>query len=168
MNSQAPKTDQDFMLHALELAQKAASIDEVPIGALVVLDHDPVTGALLQTPEIVAEAYNVRESQKNPVGHAELLALQVASQKLGRWRLTGCTLYVTLEPCVMCAGAIVLSRVSRVVYGAKDPKAGAVESLYGVLNDERLNHRPEVVSAVCEAECSKIIKDFFAKKRMAL
>ncbi|MDZ4675998.1 MAG: nucleoside deaminase [Oligoflexia bacterium] len=165
MDSQASKTDQDFMLRALELAQEAASIDEVPIGALVVLDHDPVTGTLLQTPEIVAEAYNIRESGKNPVGHGELLALQAAALKLGRWRLTGCTLYVTLEPCVMCAGAIVLSRVSRVVYGTRDPKAGAVDSLYGILKDERLNHRPKVLSGVCEAECSRVLKEFFAKKR---
>jgi tRNA(adenine34) deaminase len=154
MNSQSPQTDMAFMQKALELALKAASLDEVPVGALVVLDG-----------KIISEAYNIRETQANPVGHAELFAIQAASQKLGRWRLTGCTLYVTLEPCVMCAGAIVLSRVDRVVYGAKDPKAGAVESLYTILGDARLNHRPALTTGLLELECSKVLKDFFAKKR---
>jgi tRNA(adenine34) deaminase len=147
----------DYMELALDLARQAIQLDEVPVGAVVVLE-----GA---KPEIVAVAHNERESKANPVGHAELLAIARASEKLGRWRLNGCTLYVTLEPCVMCAGAIVLSRLDKVVYGATDPKAGAVSSLYEILKDTRLNHQPEVISGVKEPECSRLLKEFFSKKR---
>src|SRR5262245_51046419 len=114
--------DFNYMRKALELAAVAASKGEVPVGAVVVCDN-----------QVIAEAYNEREGQPSALAHAELLALERATQKLGRWRLTGCTLYVTLEPCVMCAGALVQARVDRVVYGATDPKGGAVESLYKVL-----------------------------------
>ncbi len=148
--------DQDFnfMRKALELAATAAARGEVPVGALVVHDN-----------QVIAEGYNERESRPSALAHAELLALERATIKLGRWRLLGCTLYVTLEPCVMCAGAIVQSRVDRVVYGAADPKAGAVESLYKVLSDERLNHRPLVTGGVMSAECGSILSEFFKQKR---
>jgi tRNA(adenine34) deaminase len=154
-----------YMVRALELARLAAGLGEVPVGAVVVLDHDPETGNPLESPKVISEHRNDRELSKNPAGHAELLAITEASQKLGRWRLSGCTLYVTLEPCLMCSGAIVLSRVDRVVYGATDPKAGAVQSLYQTLADVRLNHRPEVIGGVMAEECSRILKDFFAAKR---
>src|ERR1700733_12140021 len=106
-----------YMDIALEKAREAASEDEVPVGAIIVLDHDAVTGNPLSEPIIVAQGRNNREGQQNPLGHAELLAIDLASKKLGRWRLTGCSLYVTLEPCLMCAGAIILSRLDRVFYG---------------------------------------------------
>jgi tRNA(adenine34) deaminase len=114
---------------------------------------------------VVAAGHNRREIDADPVSHAELLAIREAARKLGRWRLAGCTLYVTLEPCVMCAGAIVLARLDRVVYGAADPKAGAVESLYRVLADERLNHRPVVTTGVMGEECSRMLSEFFRRKR---
>jgi tRNA(adenine34) deaminase len=142
---------------AINEAQKALEKGEVPIGAIIVLEN-----------KVIAAAYNNRESANNPVGHAELLAIEKASQELKRWRLTGCTLYVTLEPCVMCAGAIVLSRLDRVVFGTVDPKAGAVKSLYQILEDSRLNHRPEVVGGVRKDVCSKLLKDFFVQKRTGI
>lgn len=146
--------DFNFMRHALELAARAAVKGEVPVGALVVYDN-----------QVIAEAYNERETRPSALAHAEILALERATQKLGRWRLSGCTLYVTLEPCVMCAGALVQSRVDRVVYGAKDPKAGAVESLYQVLSDVRLNHRPEVSGGILKEDCGTILSEFFKRKR---
>lgn len=146
--------DVKWMQKALSLARKAGQRDEVPVAAIVV------------GPEgMISYAINTRERQQSPLGHAELLALHKASQKRGSWRLSDCTLYVTLEPCVMCAGAIQQSRISRVVYGAKDAKAGAVESLYHVLNDDRLNHQVEVASGVLEAECSELLHDFFQGRR---
>jgi tRNA(adenine34) deaminase len=157
-----------FMGVALDEARKAFEADEVPIGAVVVLEKDLDTGEKFSEPVVIASAYNIREKSKNPIGHAELLVIQKASQKLDRWRLSGCTLYVTLEPCLMCAGAIVLSRIDKIVYGTPDPKAGAVTSLYQTLADKRLNHRPEVKSGIMELECSKILKDFFARKRLKL
>lgn len=142
------------MQKAYELAQKAASLGEVPVGAVVVFEN-----------QVVGEGYNLRESKNHPLAHAEKIAIEMAAEKLGRWRLTGCTLYVTLEPCVMCAGAIVNSRVEHLVYGAKDPKSGGVESLYQILSDKRLNHRPLVTSGVMHEECSAILKSFFAQLR---
>ncbi len=115
--------------------------------------------------QIISEGYNERETRPSALGHAELVALEAACQRLGRWRLSGCTLFVTLEPCVMCAGALVQARVERVVYGARDPKAGAVESLYQVLNDVRLNHRPRVEGGVLAGECGQILSDFFRERR---
>jgi tRNA(adenine34) deaminase len=156
---------EEFMKIALDEAKKAEALDEVPIGAIIVQESDPVTKEALKSPYIVARAHNNRETDNNPVGHAELLAIWAASKELKKWRLTGCTLYVTIEPCLMCAGAIILSRLDKIVYGAKDPKAGAVHSLYTVLSDSRLNHRPEVVQGICESECSTVLKEFFAKKR---
>lgn len=151
--------DIDHMRYALELARRAELRGEVPVGALVIGINE--SGATV----VVAEAFNERETLASPLAHAELTAIAAASSKLGRWRLSGCTLYVTLEPCVMCAGAIVQSRVDRVVYGARDPKAGAVESLYQVLADTRLNHRPQVTGGVLATECSQILSDFFRKRR---
>jgi tRNA(adenine34) deaminase len=146
--------DEAMMALALREAERAASIGEVPVGAVVTLGK-----------EIVVRAHNERESSFDPTSHAELLAMARAGRTLERWRLSECTLYVTLEPCVMCAGAIVNARVGRVVYGAADPKAGAVQSLYAVLADPRLNHRADVKGGVMAAECSEVLKAFFAARR---
>ncbi len=146
--------DEVFMRQALVLASQAADLGEVPVGALLVHENS-----------IIASAYNERETAPSALAHAELTAISRACETLGRWRLSGCTLYVTLEPCVMCAGAIVQARVDRVVYGAKDAKGGAVESLYQVLSDTRLNHRPEVNGGVLADECSTILSQFFQKRR---
>ncbi|MEQ9504121.1 MAG: tRNA adenosine(34) deaminase TadA [Deltaproteobacteria bacterium] len=146
--------DEAMMALALRDAERAASMGEVPVGAIVTLGK-----------EIVVRAHNERESSFDPTSHAELLAMARAGRTLERWRLSECTLYVTLEPCVMCAGAIVNARVGRVVYGAADPKAGAVQSLYAVLADPRLNHRAEVKGGVLAAECSEVLKAFFAARR---
>jgi tRNA(Arg) A34 adenosine deaminase TadA len=146
--------NQKFVKSCLKLADAAKNLGEVPVGAVIVLDG-----------KIIAKAYNTRESKNNPLGHAEIDVIRKAAKKLGRWRLSDCTLYVTLEPCLMCAGAIVQSRIGTVVYGAKDPKAGAVESLYAVLADKRLNHRPIVQSGVLADECTKVLKDFFSQLR---
>jgi tRNA(adenine34) deaminase len=140
---------------ALEEAALAPDHDDVPVGA-VVLDADGT---------VLARAHNDREGTGDPTAHAEVLALRAAARVRGEWRLGGCTLVVTLEPCTMCAGAIVLSRVSRVVYGAVDDKAGAAGSLWDVLRDRRLNHRPEVLAGVLADECSGLLRDFFLRAR---
>lgn len=140
---------------ALEQAARAAPAGDVPVGA-VVLSPD---GSLLST------GHNERELTGDPTAHAEVVALRRAATKLGAWRLTGCTLVVTLEPCTMCAGALVQSRVARVVYGALDEKAGAAGSLWDVVRDRRLNHRPEVIHGVLADECSALLKDFFRDRR---
>jgi len=139
---------------ALEAARAAFTTYDVPVGA-VVLDGD----------QVLATGSNRREADADPSAHAELLAIREAAQRKGTWRLTGCTLVVTLEPCTMCAGAIGLSRLDRVVFGAFDEKAGAVGSLWDVLRDRRLNHRPEVVSGVLADECSSVLSEFFATHR---
>ncbi|MET9343464.1 MULTISPECIES: tRNA adenosine(34) deaminase TadA [unclassified Nonomuraea] len=141
---------------ALDEASAAAARGEVPVGA-VVLD---ASGAVL------ARAGNDREAGADPTAHAEVLALRAAAASLGTWRLAGCTLVVTLEPCTMCAGAAVLARVDRIVYGAVDAKAGAVGSLWDVVRDRRLNHRPEVIMGVLEDECSATLKEFFGTRRI--
>jgi tRNA(adenine34) deaminase len=146
--------DAAYMWLALEQARIAASIGEVPIGAVVVCGG-----------EVVAAGYNRREIDADPSAHAEFSALIAASRRLGRWRLTGCTVYVTLEPCLMCAGLMQLSRVDRCVFGASDPKGGALGSLYELHRDERLNHRFEVTAGVCEQECSALLSQFFAQLR---
>lgn len=140
-----------WMRQALELARIAGREGDVPVGAVVV-DASGVA---------IGYGRNERERQGDPTAHAELVALRAAARRLGGWRLTGCTLVVTLEPCTMCAGAAVLARVDRVVYGAVDPKAGAVGSLWDVVRDRRLNHRPEVIGGVLEAECGKVLQEFF-------
>ncbi len=150
--------DDSMMLEAIGLARAAAGIGEVPVGAIV---FETATGRRL-----AAEA-NCREVDGDPAGHAELLAIRAAAKIRGDWRLDGCTLVVTLEPCVMCAGAIVNSRVSRVVFGAIDRKAGAVQSLYRLLSDPRLNHRPVVIGGVRGEECGAELRGFFRRLRNA-
>jgi tRNA(adenine34) deaminase len=140
---------------ALEEARAALATGDVPIGAVVV----DAAGAL------VAPGRNVREAQGDPTGHAEVVAIRAAAARTGSWRLAGCTLVVTLEPCTMCAGAAVLARLDRVVFGAFDPKAGAVGSLWDLVRDRRLNHRPEVVSGVRSAESTALLEEFFAPRR---
>lgn len=147
--------DDEAMGLAIEKAQQARDLGDVPIGA-VVLDE---TGA------VVVATHNRREVDGDPTAHAEILALREAGLARGRWHLGGCTLVVTLEPCTMCAGALVLSRVDRVVFGAFDPKAGAAGSVADVLADPRLNHRPEVTSGLRADECGRLLKDFFAARR---
>lgn len=148
------ETDTLFMKKAIELAKKAELLNEVPIGALIVKDG-----------EVIAEAYNLREIEQRSIAHAELLAIDKACQALNTWRLTGCTLYVTLEPCPMCAGAIIQSRVDRVVYGARDPKAGCVGSIYDLLTEQRFNHQCEVQQGVLAEECGQLLTNFFRKLR---
>jgi len=140
---------------ALKEAAAAAEHGDVPVGAVVV----DAAG------DIVGSAHNRREADADPTAHAELLALRAAATAMGSWRLEGCTLVVTLEPCTMCAGALVLARVAKVVYGAADPKAGAVGSLWDVVRDRRLNHRPEVVSGVLADDCGVILRDWFVSRR---
>ena len=143
------------MRQALEQAQLALAHDDVPVGAVVLSPG----GAVL------AVGHNDREGSGDPTAHAEVLAVRAAAAALGSWRLSGCTLVVTLEPCTMCAGAIVLARLARVVYGAADPKAGAAGSLFDLLRDRRLNHRPEVVAGVLAEDCSALLRDFFEQRR---
>jgi tRNA(adenine34) deaminase len=141
---------------ALAEARTAPGHDDVPIGAVVVRDADG---------EVVGAGHNERELRQDPTAHAEILALRAAAATLGSWRVLGCTLLVTLEPCAMCAGAIVLARVPRVVFGCADPKAGAAGSVLDVLADERLNHRPEVIGGVRAEEAAALLRDFFAARR---
>ena len=148
--------DERFMRAALEEARRAAEEDEVPIGAVVVCDG-----------RIVARGRNRREVDRDPSAHAEFSAMVEASRALGRWRLTGCTVYVTLEPCLMCAGLMVNARIDRCVYGAADPKGGALGTLFDVSHDERLNHEFEVTTGVLECECADLLRSFFREKRAA-
>jgi tRNA(adenine34) deaminase len=142
------------MGEALALAREAAAAGEVPVGAVAVLEG-----------RIVGRGANRRETDRDPTAHAELLAIQEAARSLGRWRLTGVTLFVTLEPCAMCAGAMVLARIDRLVYGAADPKAGAAGSLADLTQDPRLNHRFPVERGVREGECGDLLRDFFRARR---
>jgi tRNA(Arg) A34 adenosine deaminase TadA len=148
--------DIHFMQLALEQARLAASLGEVPIGAVVVHEGAP-------TP--IATGYNRREVDADPSAHAEFSALVAAAHTLGRWRLSGCTVYVTLEPCVMCAGLMHQARIDRCVFGAPDPKGGALGTLYRIHDDERLNHRFAVTGGVCEQECAVLLREFFARLR---
>lgn len=146
--------DEQFMIEALKEAEKAAAIQEVPIGAVVVLGD-----------EIIGRGHNLRETTQNAVTHAEMLAIQEACERMGTWRLEGAELYVTLEPCPMCSGAIILSRVEKVIYGAKDPKAGCAGTLMNLLDDERFNHQCVVVPGVMEQECGGMLSSFFKDLR---
>lgn len=146
--------DEVYMRRALREAEEAFEIGEVPIGAALVLD-----GA------VIAAAHNLREAQHDATAHAELLVIRQACAALGRWRLTGGTLYVTVEPCPMCAGALVMSRIARVVYGVPDSKAGAVESLFNIVGHPALNHRVEVTAGVLEDECRALLQHFFQARR---
>ena len=148
------QTHEFFMRQALEEARAAAAIGEVPIGAVVVCDG-----------EVVATGSNRREVDADPTAHAEMIAVREAARVLGRWRLEGCTVYVTLEPCPMCAGALHAARVDRCVYGAVDPKAGALGTLYDIASDERLNHRYEVVAGVLANESAALLSEFFTRLR---
>ncbi|WP_295274208.1 tRNA adenosine(34) deaminase TadA [Veillonella sp.] len=146
--------DEYFMAIAMEEARKAYELGEIPIGAILVKDNT-----------IVSRHHNRRELDHDATAHAEVLVIREACDTLKRWRLTGCTLYVTIEPCPMCAGAIINSRIDRVVYGASDYKGGAVESLFNVLSHPGLNHEPELASGVLGDECRQIMKDFFKERR---
>jgi tRNA(adenine34) deaminase len=152
----ARSSDEAWMKLALAHARGALEHDDVPIGAVVVRDGDA---------EALALGHNERELRGDPTAHAEVLALRAAAAALRTWRVLDCTLYVTLEPCAMCAGAIVLARVPRVVYGCPDPKAGAAGSVLDVLAEPRLNHRPEVVGGVLGDECAELLRSFFAARR---
>lgn len=161
-----PMNDEEYMRMALEEAQRAADLGEVPIGAVVVYQPiDKGTRRPLSEPRVIARACNVRETQQDPAGHAEFVAMKQAAAELGVWRLTGCTVYVTLEPCIMCAGLMHQARIDRCVYGAPDPKAGALGTLYSINSDKRLNHTFEVVPGVLADECAGILKRFFAARR---
>jgi tRNA(adenine34) deaminase len=149
--------DSDFMREALAEAQKAFQLDEVPIGAVVVKNG-----------EIIGRGHNLRERRKDPTLHAEIIAIRQAAAALGGWRLTDCDLYVTIEPCPMCAGAILQARIRRIVFGARDPKAGCAGSLYNLLEDPRFNHRAEVAEGILKGPCSLIIKEYFRQKRNKL
>lgn len=139
---------------ALQEAKKAYAIGEVPIGAVLVVDN-----------EVVVSAHNMRESWNDATAHAELIAIQQACRSLKRWRLTGATLYVTIEPCPMCAGAIVMSRLTRLVYGSSDYKAGAVESIFNIVQNQSLNHQVAVTAGVRADECANLMRDFFRERR---
>lgn len=158
--------DQDYMYIAIEEAKSAKHAGEVPIGAIVVFQPiNKETRKPLAQPRIVAKMHNCREFHDDPCGHAELKALQEAARVLGTWRLSDCTVYVTLEPCVMCAGAMHQARIARCVWGAPNPKAGALGSLYAVHADTRLNHTFAVEGGVLEHECADVLREFFADKR---
>lgn len=151
--------DRRFMALALREARRAARLGEVPVGAVLVApgaDGDRV---------VLARGHNLREARHDPTAHAEMLAIRRASRRLGAWRLSGTTMYVTLEPCAMCAGALVLARVARLVFGCRDPKAGAVESLYDLVRDRRLNHRLHVTEGVEAEAASALLSGFFRERR---
>ncbi len=139
---------------ALKEAHKAAAIDEVPVGAVIVCDG-----------KVIARGFNKREINNDPLGHAEMIAIRKASKKLNNWRLINCELYVTVEPCAMCAGAIMWSRLKKVVYGTSDPKGGAMGEIFNLFDEKIVNHVPEIKSGVLASECKELIQTFFRKKR---
>ena len=151
--TQAQK-DQQYLRAAITAAKIAEENGDVPIGAVIVYQNN-----------IIARAYNQREQLQDPTAHAEIIALTQAAAALENWHLHGCTMYVTLEPCPMCAGALVLSRMDRLVYGCDDPKAGACKTLYNIVQDDRLNHRLEVTTGVLQEQCRRQLQEFFAKRR---
>ncbi|MCL4198053.1 MAG: tRNA adenosine(34) deaminase TadA [Phycisphaerales bacterium] len=153
-SGRATERDLRMMRRALELARTSAAADEVPVGAVV-----------YRGDEIIAEAHNLREAVNDPTGHAELMAIRRAAERLKTWRLSDCSLAVTLEPCPMCAGAIVQARLGRLVYGATDPKAGAVHTLYNLCSDRRLNHSVEIIAGVLAEEAGDLLKAFFRRRR---
>jgi tRNA(adenine34) deaminase len=146
--------DERFMRQAIDQAFIAEDNGDVPIGAVVVFEN-----------RVIAKGYNQREQLNDPTAHAEMIALTAAAEFIGNWRLGDCTMYVTLEPCCMCAGALVLARIDRLVYGCDDPKAGACRSLYNIVQDERLNHRIEIASGVLEKKCREQLQEFFLGRR---
>ena len=145
-----------YMKEAIKEAKKAQLIDEVPIGCVIVKDD-----------KIIARGHNQRETKQSPIGHAEIIAINKASKKLKSWRLEGCDIYVTLEPCIMCSGAIIQSRIKKVYYGASDLKGGALGSSINVLEANNINHHPKVVSGILKEECSSIITNYFKAKRQS-
>jgi tRNA(adenine34) deaminase len=147
---------EDWMRLAVELARQAAAEDEVPIGCVIV--HEP-------SGQVIGRGYNRREADRDPTAHAEIVAMRQAAAAMGFWRLVDCSLVVTLEPCPMCAGAIVNARIPRLIYGCDDPKAGAVRTLYQICEDPRLNHRVEVIAGVLKDECAEVLKEFFQARR---
>jgi tRNA(adenine34) deaminase len=154
MNTIDNKQDEHYMLEAIKAAQIAEENGDVPIGAVIVYEN-----------QVIGRAYNQREQLADPTAHAEIIALTQAAAFIENWRLHGCTIYVTLEPCTMCAGAMILGRLDRLVYGCDDPKAGACKSLYNIVQDERLNHRLEVKSGVLADQCSQQLQAFFHRRR---
>ena len=150
-------TDEDWMRHALMLAHKAAELGEVPVGAVLVKDD-----------QVISEGWNQPIKQHDPTAHAEIMAIRRAAQLLENYRLPGTTLYITIEPCSMCAGAIVHARIARVVFGASEPRAGAAGSTFNLLQNTQFNHQTEVTSGVLAEECGRVLKDFFSLKRKAL
>ncbi len=154
MNDTYQKIDEKFMRVAIDAAKIAEENGDVPIGAVIVYKE-----------QIIGKAYNQRQQLQDPTAHAEIIALTQAAAALENWHLNGCTMYVTLEPCPMCAGALVLARMDRLVYGCDDPKTGAVKSLYNIVQDGRLNHRLEVTSGVLADECTQLLQQFFQNRR---
>jgi len=150
----SPKIDEEYMAEALRQAMTALEDNEVPVGAVIVQDG-----------RVIGRAHNQRERLRDPTAHAEMIAITQAAEHVGNWRLEGCTMYVTLEPCPMCAGAIVLARLPRLVFGARDPKTGAVGSIYDIPRDPKLNHAVDVTAGVLEKECGDILTEFFQRKR---
>lgn len=153
METPEPKRHADFMTLAMEEARAAELAGDVPVGAVIVCEG-----------RVIATGRNTREAETDPLGHAEMNAIREAARKLGRWRLTGCTLYVTLEPCPMCAAALVAARISLLVYGASDPKIGAAGSRFNWVADARFNHQVEVIAGVCEVSCEAQLRRFFREK----
>ncbi|MDH4162794.1 MAG: tRNA adenosine(34) deaminase TadA [Nitrospirota bacterium] len=154
MQTEPRRTDQDFMRLAIAEAERAAAAGETPIGAVLVIDD-----------KVVASAHNMRETWQDATAHAEALVLRMASTSLGRWRLPDATVYVTMEPCLMCAGALVLARIGRLVYGCRDERAGALGSVYDVVRDGKLNHVYRITPGVLETECRMVLQGFFEKLR---
>jgi tRNA(adenine34) deaminase len=154
LTDERASSDQRLMALAIERARQAENHGDVPIGAVIARDGEPL-----------AAAGNERELRRDPTAHAEVLAIRAAAEALGGWRLPGTTLYITLEPCAMCAGAIVLARIPEVVFGARDPKAGAAGSVFDILAEPALNHRPRVRGGVMERECASLLAEFFAARR---
>lgn len=155
MNKSITEIDEQFMRSAINAAYIAQENGDVPIGAVIVHEN-----------KVIARGWNQRELLKDPTAHAEIIALTQAAAALETWRLNGCTIYVTLEPCCMCAGALVLARIDRLVYACDDPKTGACKSLYNIVQDERLNHRVEVDSGILAEQCGKMLSDFFSRRRI--
>lgn len=147
--------DEKYMQAALKEAAKASELDEVPIGAVIVFNG-----------KIIAKAHNLREKSNDPTAHAEVIAVRKACKKLNSWRLEGATIYVTIEPCSMCAGTLLQCRISRIVYGAKDPKGGAIESSLKLFESKNINHHPTILGGVLESDCSAIISNYFRNKRI--
>ena len=147
-------TDEEYMQLAIEQAEQAAALGEIPIGAVLVYEG-----------EVIARAHNLRETNKDATAHAEMLVIREACAKLDRWRLSGCTLYVTVEPCPMCSGGIVNSRIDKVVYGCPDVKAGGAESIFNIITNPNLNHCADVRSGVCEEACKGVMRSFFQRRR---